>query len=69
MPDISANNLKIAFHADRKALLVPLMKRAELVMTDYEEWITSGGTSIVLSPVALEQQNAAPDVIFSKNSF
>jgi type I restriction enzyme R subunit len=57
--DLSANNLKIAFHADRKALLVPLMKRAELVMADYEEWITSGGTSIVLSPTALEQSAGA----------
>ena len=53
MLDMSANNLKIAFHKDRKALLVPLMKRAELVMADYEEWITSGGTSIVLSPTVL----------------
>ena len=49
----------IAFHPDRKALLVPLMKRAELVMADYEEWITSGGTSIVLSPTALEQNGGA----------
>jgi type I restriction enzyme R subunit len=55
MLDLSANNLKIAFHTDRKALLVPLMKRAELVMADYEEWITSEGTSIVLSPTVLEQ--------------
>ena len=47
---------------------MPLMKRAELVMADYEEWITSGGTSIVLSPVALEQ-NAVPAVIINKNSF
>jgi type I restriction enzyme R subunit len=38
----------------RKALLAPLMKRAELVMADDEEWITSGATSIVLSPPALE---------------
>ena len=44
------------------------MKRAELVMADYEEWITSGGTSIVLSPVSPEQ-NAVPDVIINKNSF
>ena len=55
MLDVSATNLKIAFHPDRKALLVPLMKRAELVMADYEEWIVSGGTSIVLSPTALEE--------------
>ena len=59
MLDLSANNLKIAFHPDRKALLVPLMKRTELVMADYEEWITSGGTSIVLSPTALEQNAGA----------
>ena len=59
MLDLSANNLKIAFHPDRKALLVPLIKRAELVMADYEEWITSGGTSIVLSPTALEESAGA----------
>jgi type I restriction enzyme R subunit len=55
MLDVSANNLKIAFHPAARALLAPLMKRAELVMADYEEWITSGGTSIVLSQTALEQ--------------
>ena len=59
MLDVSANNLKIAFHIDRKALLAPLMKRAELVMADYEEWIASGGTSIVLSQTALEQHTDA----------
>lgn len=59
MLDLSANNLKIAFHPDCSSLLVPLMKRAELVMADYEEWITSGGTSIVLSPTALEQSAGA----------
>jgi len=47
-----ATNLKIFAHPDRKALLLPLMKRSELVMADYEEWIVSDGTSIVLSPVA-----------------
>ena len=46
---------------------MPLMKRAELVMADYEEWITSGGTSIVLSPVALEQ-NTGTDGIFNEKS-
>jgi hypothetical protein len=30
------------------------MKHAELVMADYEDWITSGGTSIVLSPTVQE---------------
>lgn len=34
--DFSALNLKIFAHPDRKALLSPLMKRAELVMADYE---------------------------------
>jgi len=47
--DSSATNLKIYVHPDRKALLQPLMKRAELVMADYEEWIVSGGLSIILS--------------------
>ncbi len=46
MLDVSANNLKIAFHPDSKALLLPLMRRTELVMADYEEWVTSGGASI-----------------------
>lgn len=46
--DAGATNLKIFAHPDRKALLLPLMKRAELVMADYEEWIVSGGQSIVL---------------------
>jgi type I restriction enzyme R subunit len=48
--DAGALNLKIFAHADRKALLPPLMKRAELVMADYEEWIVSGGNSIVMEP-------------------
>ena len=48
--DTGATNLKIFAHPDRKALLLPLMKRAELVMADYEEWIVSDGTSIVLTP-------------------
>ena len=50
--DAGALNLKIFAHPDRKALLPPLMKRAELVMADYEEWIVSGGTSITLSAAA-----------------
>ena len=56
---MSATNPQIFINPDRKALLAPLLKRAELVMADYEEWITSGGTSIVLSPTALEQDSAA----------
>lgn len=47
--DTSATNLKIYVHPDRKALLLPLIKRSELVMADYEEWIVSGGLSIELS--------------------
>jgi len=50
--DAGALNPRIYAHPDRKALLPPLMKRAELVMADYEEWIVSGGTSIVLNPLA-----------------
>ena len=46
--DTGATNLKIFAHPDRKALLLPLLKRAELVMADYEEWIVSGGASIVI---------------------
>ncbi|MGN2437938.1 type I restriction enzyme subunit R domain-containing protein [Pseudomonas syringae] len=46
--DASATNLKIYVHPDRKALLLPLMKRSELIMADYEEWIASGGLSIIL---------------------
>lgn len=47
--DAGAINLKIHTHPDRKALLNPLMKRAELVMADYEEWVVSGGQSIAMS--------------------
>ncbi|GEM_PF-5707030 len=50
--DTGATNLKIFAHPDRKALLLPLMKRAELVMADYEEWIGSDGTSITLGASA-----------------
>lgn len=52
--DAGALNLKIFAHPDRKALLPPLMKRAELVMADYEEWVVSGGQSIQMG----EQQAA-----------
>nr|WP_269744899.1 DEAD/DEAH box helicase family protein [Aromatoleum toluclasticum] len=56
--DTAVSNLKIAFHPDRKALLVPLLKRAELVMADYEEWIVSGGTSIVLGASESDETSA-----------
>lgn len=48
--DTTATNLKILTHPDRKALLLPLLKRPELMMADYEEWVVSGGNSIVLNP-------------------
>jgi len=53
--DAGALNLKIFAHPDRKALLPPLMKRAELVMADYEEWVVSGGTSITLNPATVAE--------------
>ena len=56
--DAGSLNLKIFAHPDRKALLPPLMKRAELVMADYEEWVVSGGKSIVMG----EPQAAHGDV-------
>lgn len=55
--DAGAWSLKILTHPDRKALLAPLMKRAELVMADYEEWIVSEGLSIILSPFEQEEPN------------
>jgi type I restriction enzyme R subunit len=59
--DGSALNIKIFAHPDRKALLPPLMKRAELVMADYDEWIVSGGESIVM-----DEQPAAHGVAAGK---
>ena len=56
-------NLKIAFHADKKALLAPLLKRAELVMADYEEWIVSGGKSIVLTPRTPDAEDSGSIVL------
>ncbi len=47
--DTATLNPKIYMHANRKAFMEPLLKRSELVMADYEEWIVSGGTSIALS--------------------
>lgn len=57
--DAGALNLKIFAHPDRKALLPPLMKRAELVMADYEEWVASGGTSIVPNPMPESEAEGA----------
>ena len=50
--DTTATNLKILTHPDRKALLLPLLKRPELMMADYDEWVVSGGSSITLNPPA-----------------
>ena len=47
--DTTATNLKILTHPDRKALLLPLLKRPELMMADYEEWVVSSGNSIALN--------------------
>jgi type I restriction enzyme R subunit len=58
--DSSALNLKIFAHPDRKALLPPLMKRAELVMADYEEWIVSGGKTIVMEASPPTQEAGEP---------
>lgn len=45
---LDAANVEAAVftHPNRKQFLPPLMKRAELVMADYEEWIVTGGASI-----------------------
>ncbi len=51
--DSATLNPKIYMHANRKAFMEPLLKRSELVMADYEEWVVSGGASIVMSaPIA-----------------
>ncbi len=50
--DSATLNPKIYMHAHRKAFIEPLLKRAELVMADYEEWVVSAGASIVLSSSA-----------------
>jgi type I restriction enzyme R subunit len=51
--DSATLNPKIYMHAHRKAFMEPLLKRSELVMADYEEWVVSGGASIVMSvPIA-----------------
>lgn len=47
---------RIFFHPDRKELLPPLLKRSELLMADYEEWIVSEGSSI-----DLQQEDSSQD--------
>lgn len=49
-------------HPDRKAFMAPLMKRAELVMADYEEWIVSDGTSIVIVQPVTIYDAVAPEI-------
>ena len=44
--DTAALAPKIFAHPNRKAFLQPLMKRSELVMADFEEWIVTSGESI-----------------------
>lgn len=60
--DAGALNLKIFAHPDRKALLPPLMKRAELVMADYEEWVVSSGQSIMMGD---QQAHSVPGTLLS----
>lgn len=45
--DAANVEVKVFTHPNRRQFLTPLMKRAELVMADYEEWIVTGGSSIV----------------------
>lgn len=47
--DVTASSLKMRHHPERTELLLPLLKRPELMMADYEEWVKSGGCSIILS--------------------
>lgn len=48
--DSSSLSPAIYAHSNRKAFLQPLMKRSELVMADFEEWIVTNGKSIELLP-------------------
>ncbi|MNX82943.1 hypothetical protein D3C86_1146860 [compost metagenome] len=54
---------EIFTHPDRKAFMAPLMRRAELVMADYEEWIVSDGTSIVIVQPATIYDAVAPEIV------
>ena len=49
--DMSSLSPAIFAHPNRKAFLQPLMKRSELVMADFEEWIVSNGESISMQVV------------------
>lgn len=46
--DASALAPVIFAHPNRRTFMQPLMKRSELVMADYEEWIATDGASIAL---------------------
>jgi type I restriction enzyme R subunit len=50
--DAAALSPVIFAQPNRKAFMGPLMKRSELVMADYEEWIVSGGSSIAVGTPA-----------------
>ncbi|TCG02758.1 hypothetical protein BZM27_53470, partial [Paraburkholderia steynii] len=43
--DAASLSPAIFAHPNRKAFMQPLMKRSELVMADYEEWIVTDGAS------------------------
>jgi len=53
--DTSSLSPVIFAHPNRKAFLQPLLKRAELVMADFEEWIVTNGASISLEPEAVAE--------------
>lgn len=52
--DAASLSPAIYAHPNRKAFLQPLMKRSELVMADFEEWIVSSGASISVAPLIVD---------------
>jgi type I restriction enzyme, R subunit len=44
--DAANTEPEIYTHPDRKSFLMPILKRSELVMADYEEWIATAGGSL-----------------------
>ncbi len=52
--DTASLSPAIYAHPNRKAFLQPLMKRSELVMADFEEWIVSSGASISVAPAIVD---------------
>lgn len=47
--DTTVTNLKILICPDRKALILLLLARPELIIVGYEEWVEAGGKSIVIN--------------------